>query len=46
MNRKDYQKPAIEVIQLQQRSHILALSEKAPLEKPSDYEDGGDVLDF
>lgn len=46
MNRKDYQKPAIEVIQLQQRSHILALSENAPLEKPDDYKDGGDVLDF
>lgn len=46
MNRKDYQKPAMEVIQLQQRTHILGGSNAAPLEKPSDYEDGGDVLSF
>ena len=46
MNRKDYQNPTMKVIQLQQRTHILGGSNAPSLEKPSDYEEGGDVLEF
>ena len=46
MKRKDYQKPAMKVIKLQQRTYILAGSNNPPLRKSDDYEDGGDVVDF
>ena len=46
MNRKDYQKPTMKVIKLQQRTYILAGSETPPLRKPDDYEEGEDVLKF
>ena len=46
MNRKDYQKPTMKVILLQQRTQILGGSETPPLKKPDDYEEGEDVLDF
>ena len=46
MNRKDYQKPAMKVIKLQQRTQILRGSETPPLRKPDDYEEGEDVLGF
>ena len=46
MKRKDYQKPTMQVVQLQQRTHILGASETNQLEKPDDYEGGGDPVSF
>lgn len=44
MKRKDYEKPTMKVVKLQQQAQLLAGSGR--LGDPTDYPDGGDPLDF
>ena len=42
MKRKDYEKPAMIVVQLQQRTMLLSVSDPNALSKPADYESADD----
>ena len=46
MKRKEYQKPAMQLVQLQHRTHLLQASGPKQMEKPQDYENGGDPFSF
>ena len=48
MKRKDYQKPTMKVVQLQQRTHLLQASgqKSGKMNNPDDYESGDDPFNF
>ena len=43
MKRKNYERPTMQVVELQHRTMLLAGS---PLNNPDDYPDGGDPFNF
>ena len=47
MKRKEYEKPTMEVVELQQQQQLLAGSAKSgQMDDPDDYQDGGDPFQF
>ena len=46
--KRKYEKPSTRVIELQHRTHLLQASgqKRGQMDKPDDYEDGGDPFKF